>query len=963
MSYSQLEFFRAVLPDAGVVAVGRLGPGKGSTFAHDKYPNVEAMLVGLESADYSRENYYFAVSTFDKDEGVHLRGKMRFRCQENAKYTRSIILDLDVKDKEGFYSDKDQAWEGLQRLVVQMNMPQPIVVDSGYGYHVYWPMAAGVASKEWQSVTKLFSKALSIIEPKAVADNSRTSDSASVLRIPDSYNLKNGQRVPVAIVQWYDELLDFGDFREMLQRITGTKASAPRVSLETKPQQFEKSQLLPTLKNCNWANTYVRNSSQASEPEWYAMLGLAPFMEHTDKQGNTINGENIAHLLSKGHPEYDSSATAIKFQQVSVNQTGPTTCAKFQAINSAPCQTCPFKGAVKSPLQAARLSKPATEDQIVTATIINDDGDKGEEEIVIPRPPSPYFRGESGGVYCRIKVKTEDQEGAEEWHDEIVKVYDYDLYPVKRFRSEMMEEEQMEVHLWLPKDGVRRFKMPSEILVEHKRLGAYLASRGAIGEQGSSIRMAKYMIDYARHLQTEASAEVEYSRFGWRDLTGPEPKFVVGNGYVDKEGVVHPAAFPSYLRSAATAVAQHGDTQLWKDGFNVYLKVPHSDAYIFTAMMGFAAPLMALTPYAGVLFNMVGESGAGKSAALSIMTSVWGKPNPARVNINDTQIAMYNTIGYLNSVPVAFDEVTNMDAVVASQFALNFTGGRGKDRAGRDGQNKDNHVTWDTVVVCSSNTSMYAKFTAARRGYNAEAMRLFEVKVPESDMSYKSIVDAAIAKIEGNYGMAGRIYIPKIMRNREALAKMVEDKANAILRQTGGTVGERFWATLLACVNIGGTVAKSMGLHDYDMAKLNTWALAQLHTARETSSKAAADPSTMIGEFINANLDAMVRIKNNVVDLAHSTNIGRTIKGRIEYEGESIKTAYVSSKVLTDYCNASNTDISWLIAELKRLGITDGISKPTRLATGTNLPNTTVRCYEINLTKQTAGANDGQSTP
>lgn len=146
---------------------------------------------------------------------------------------------------------------------------------------------------------------------------------------------------------------------------------------------------------------------------------------------------------------------------------------------------------------------------------------------------------------------------------------------------------------------------------------------------------------------------MEYSRFGWRDLSSDNPKFVVGNGYVDKEGITHPAAFPSYLRSAATAVAAHGDIEKWKEGFNVYAGLPDSMAFIFTALMGFAAPGMALTPYAGVLYNMVGPSGAGKSAALSMMASVWGQPQPQRVNVNDTSIATYNTIGYLNSVPVA----------------------------------------------------------------------------------------------------------------------------------------------------------------------------------------------------------------------------------------------------------------------------------------------------------------------
>lgn len=950
MEHTLSEFLHAVVPESGYVVLGRLAPKKGSPFIHDVYSTIDEAIAGLENADYTKENYYFAVSTF-AEKSVIERGKPRVRTQKNAKYTRSIILDVDVKNQDGYYTTKDDAWEGIQRLTFQLNMPDPIVVDSGFGYHVYWPMAAGVSSTEWQSAAKLLYQALAVVEPQAVADASRVSDSASVLRIPGALNLKYGQQTPVEIVQWHSDLLDFGTFKETLRRITGKRAGAPTVSLETNSVAQEPAPLKAVIKNCNWVKEYVTNVADASEPAWYGILGLAPYMVHTKPDGTTLKELDIAQVLSKGHPDYSPSATESKYTQAKFGQTGPTTCNKFQQIDNGPCQTCPFNGAVKTPIQTGRLSRPSEKPTSVPTIVVDEEGNKAQEEVIIPVPPKPYFRGEDGGVYVRIKKKV-TVDGEEEWEEVISRVYDYDLYPVKRFRSELMEEEQLEVHLWLPRDGMRKFKMPTELLVEHKRLGAFLASRGAIGEQGASIGIAKYMTDYARHMQTQDEAEVEYSRFGWRDVNSDNPKFIVGNGYIDKEGVTHPAAFPAYLRNAATAVASYGDLEKWKEGFDVYNHIPESEPFIFAAMMGFAAPGMALTPYAGVLFNMVGASGAGKSAALRVMSSVWGQPNESRVNVNDTQIATYNTIGYLNSVPVAFDEVTTMDPSVASQFALNFTGGRGKDRAGRDGQNKDNHVTWDTIVVCSSNTSMYAKFTTARKGYNAEAMRLFEVNVPDSRSEYKGVMDKALSLLNNNYGLAGRKFIGVVMRNREKIAKAIESKANQVLSRTGGSNSERFWATLVACVYVMGTVAKQQGLHSYDMEAVTSWAMGQMHVARDTSGKAAADPKAMLGEFINRNLDSMVRIKDGQVDLTVTVNTPRSIKGRLEYEGDTLTTAILSSKALTDYCNHSQIDSSWLITELKRLGVTDGVSSPKRLATGTNFPNPTVRCIVVDLIAQ-----------
>jgi hypothetical protein len=959
VTYTARDFFHTVLAESGLVCVGRLAPAKGSPFMHDVYDSIDDMLsvITRTDADFTKQNYYFAVSTL-KQRSVVERGKERVRTQSNMLNTRAVILDVDIKSDEKYYATKEEAWAGIQRISAQLAMPEPIIVDSGFGYHVYWPMAAGVPSKDWQSVAKSFYQAVYMMEPKLVADASRVSDTASVLRIPGTFNLKFGQRTEVQIVQWYSDYLDFGDFRNTLARITGIGASTPTVGLTQGERTFEKAPLALTLRNCNWTKNYIVNAATATEPEWYAMMGIAPFVEHSTSDGTPMSGEDIAHLFSKSHPEYSPDTTAAKYAQAKAAQTGPTTCAKLQQINPTPCENCPFRGAVKTPLQTAFLSRPATQAQAVTAVIITDEGNKQEEQFVIPLPPKPYFRGDTGGVYTRIKEQNDDGS----WNEHIAKIYDYDLYPVKRYRSELKEEEQLEMHLWLPKDGVRRFKMPTELLADHSRLATFLTSRGAIPETGASRRMAKYLVDYTRHMQTESLAEVEYSRFGWRDATSDTPKFVVGNGYIDKEGNTHAAAFPNYLRSAATAVAAHGDIEQWKQGFNVYRSIPNSEAYIFTLMLGFAAPAMTLTPYAGVMYNMVGQSGMGKSTALALMASTWGVPNPARIKIDDTPIATYNTIGYLHSVPVAFDEATNMDNAMISQFALNFTGGRGKDRAGRDGQNKDNLIEWDTIVACTSNTSLYEKFTANRKGYNAESMRLFEVKIPKNDPRFKQQTDQALHIVTQNYGHAGRVFIPYVMRNSEAIKKAIEVKTNQILQRVNGSTAERFWATLIATVVVLGSIAKKIGLHEYDMDAIEKWAIGQVYTIREEARSSGNNAIAFLGEFVNANLPYLLQFKDDKQNIATlQMNASSVIKGRIDVKGDKT-TIVVSTKSFHDFCAINKIDAGWMLSELKQEGITDGRSYPARIATGTNLPNPSVRAFRFDYNRQIEGLYYGEET-
>src|SRR5699024_568301 len=138
--------------------------------------------------------------------------------------------------------------------------------------------------------------------------------------------------------------------------------------------------------------------------------------------------------VSKGHEGYDEEATYLKYRQVIAAQSGPTTCAKFKAIDPARCEGCPFAATVKTPVNTARLSRPATKAVTLDTEVTDDEGNKETETVTIPLPPKPYFRGETGGVYVRQKQQSEEGE----WDEIITKVYDYDVYPTKRLRTESL---------------------------------------------------------------------------------------------------------------------------------------------------------------------------------------------------------------------------------------------------------------------------------------------------------------------------------------------------------------------------------------------------------------------------------------------------------------------------------------------------------------------------------------------
>jgi len=949
-----------VLPHNGLPVIAYKRPLTGG-MRHQVCDTIEDAYAFLQDGQPKVYDYYFGISTL-VEASVDDNGTKRVRTQANSSHTRCFVLDIDIhppghpKHEPGrFYESQEEGREGLQRLIEKLGMPQPIVVNSGYGLHVYWPMMEGVKSSEWTVVAQKFKRVISLLEPQIVGDGSRVSDSAGVLRVPETYNLKNGTRVLVQIEQWYDDELDFGEFAKMLQTYGGAGLSGnkptkavPSVSLDIERDEMQPVALKQLVRNCNWVSSYLKDPEGVGEPGWYAVLGLAPYVTAVGKQGQTLTGEVIAHAFSKGHSEYQPAETEKKYLQAVRGQTGPTTCARLQDDRRDWCVGCPFLGAVKSPVSAARLSRPITEPLAVETAVHGAEGAITQETVMIPVPPAPYFRGEDGGVFTRLKIK-DDETG--EWSEVITKVYDYDLYPTKRFRTENIETEVLEVRLHLPRDGMRTFKMPTENLADQKKLASFLVGRGVLPEYGQVKFIAKYFVDYVRSMQVDYSAETEFSRFGWRDVTTKDPKFVVGNGYISAADPLVAGSFAHFLKAPSMAVAAAGELDAWKKAFNVYTKVPDTEAYQIAALLGFAAPLLALTEYSGVLYNMVGPSGIGKSTALKIMSSVWGQPSEKHLQHTDNEIPMYNMLGYLNSVPVAFDEMTKMEPDRLGNFVLNFTGGRGKMRATRTGHNAINETTWDTIVAASSNTSLYTKLAEARLGYNAEAMRVYEVTVDklEGATQFKPMLDEAMAQLRKNYGVAGRVFMEYVVKHVPTIRElMVKAMAKIDAEQQRGT-DERFWVAFLAAIRVGGTIAKRLGLHEYDVEALVAWASGQTVEVREEVEQSHASPLQILGDYFNNTIDGTLYFREGAINLDGPSMQIRTIKNRVEFKGARAHEAWLSVSAMREYCQHKRIDMAWLKRGLEDAGILTGTNIMKRLAAGTNLPNTPTRVWQIDM--------------
>lgn len=185
------DFLDLILPGAGLRCIVHMhGDRKDHTFHPD---NAQAAAKALELDATGKGDVYFAVAAF-REAGS--------RKATNAWTVRSSLLDLDTDELKGEgkspYANRQEALSELERFGFELALPKPLVVSSGYGLHVYWPMDADLTPGEWRETAHALKRACDTWGLKA--DHSRTTDIASLLRVPGTHNRKSPaapQRVEV----------------------------------------------------------------------------------------------------------------------------------------------------------------------------------------------------------------------------------------------------------------------------------------------------------------------------------------------------------------------------------------------------------------------------------------------------------------------------------------------------------------------------------------------------------------------------------------------------------------------------------------------------------------------------------------------------------------------------------------------------------------------------------------------
>jgi len=814
-------------------------------------------------ADRDPVQVYHACASFVDREGG--------RKATNAAAVRSFWADLDCGPGKA-YAAAAAALVALKTFCRGLDVPIPLIVSSGRGLHVYWPMSADMRPGEWLALATMLKAAMA--RQGLVADPTRTLDLSSVLRPPGTTHRK-GAPTPVTLLRDCEQM-PLAAFRGALEAYLGFAVEEPELdALGARPGHIQgaadNSDLGgPTEYPPSFADRIADNC---------AVIGMIRDTRGVTDQGTwyhshqllnkCVDGWDYAHEWSKGDPRY--SHAEVERNRARLDGRGPTLCSKFADLQPALCGACPHFGKIKSPISLGVEPAPlrATTELPRSA---NPFGTPDPADKPPPKLPFPYswrqlttFPREQ---LCIEKPKEKDTDPPS--YTPISNTF---FYCVERLDAGQAGA-SVEIEMVTRNDGRRRFTLDTSIISKGgDALFGALGKNEIMALPGRKPNLEAYLSAWVDTMAKDRDAILCREHFGWFGTT-----FLSGHTLLKPEGVTLTGVLSGDAAPLAAALTPVGELSEWTHVIDRAYNAPGQEAFQFMVLSSFAAPLFSLFKELGgvTVYAHSEGTGVGKTTAQRAGLSAWGNWQELQLSENKvTDNMFWGLMGIYHNLPVMFDELTNMTSNKASEIIFSISSGRAKQRMNSGGRRHNNNSNWSTVVLASGNTLLSDKISQHRGNGEAELSRLFEFGVQASDHLTPNEAGKLFPKLLDNYGHAGLAYMRYVVDNYDSVVSMLFKIREAVNEEAGINAGERYWSALFAAVLTAQLVCRKLGLLAFPVAPVKTWMLDNLSKNRQTRVDSTSDPLELFGKMLTD-------LGSGVLVTAGEGDLRRGIVARVE---------------------------------------------------------------------------------
>lgn len=818
------NFLSLVLPTEGA---GVYVAWNGSNKAHSYHNTLDELETALMAIDNSGGVAYYATATFNAPR----------RLISNVQAKKSLYVDIDFKD-----FDKPESTEALKAIPIEeraayslsklrayckeRSLPPPAyVMSTGGGLHVYWALEEAVDRATWQPYAEGIKT--SMAENLGVPiDAACSADAARLMRPPGTHNRKYtpayktegfalGKPVPLSR---FDTIL-----------------GAPTLSVPTAaaalalPQQSSGSHKLfwiqPIIESnqCQMVKKMMTAEGQegASEALWSDVLATCSQAE---------DGAFFAHEFSR--------LDSVRYTPEAVNdkliawggQQHPRTCARFAQHESKPCGNCSHRASGGSPIRFGytaptyNADNPTTEfdpSEVVYALLqeqlVKFYPDDDESLIDGYKPPAqwPAGFGFDPVNFRTFAVKESvDEEG--EVARSMSPLWSGVFWPQHKLRDDGGAL-QYEFVFWGKRDERPvRIILSQDLYGNKTKIVATLTSYG-FPMAGAFDKAATAYFYKALDLLNEKVSDLPMSdAFGWGMNN---TIFNFGTAYTTlKDGTVEtiPSLISPHAKQYKITLNRKGSLENWKRAVATY-EGPSTAVHRFGLMAGFGSVLMPFTTNgkAHLLHLYSDASGSGKTSLQRAIWSIWAEPNIDAGRA--TYRAMIDKFGIYGCLPGIVDEITKLDAATLRDFAFDVAAGEPRARLSQSGNRLQQGTQWSLIGVSSANTDIEYEIVNTGNA-EGELARITSLEMPAGALDNGN--EVAFREIEGNYGMAGRLFVERLLHvGIEELKIRLREKAAEL--NTAFCAGEqqraanRFRVDMFSSILVANEITTELGLTNF----------------------------------------------------------------------------------------------------------------------------------------------------
>jgi len=872
------------------------------------------------------------------------------RKATNARWLRSLVLDLDVKDKG--YASQGAALAALLPFFDKIGIRPGPIVSTGHGIHAYIVLDQPITRAVWQPLADRLIEAAT--QHGLKFDHGVTRNSVTLLRLPGSFNRKDPNNPKECKVLSLGETMTLAEVTTALSGfpLTSGVSHPPRAAvidpavLPPRPPirgaeanralaSLDHSRIVTSIELLRGACPVVADSERRGgsgdlEPLWFELAKLCHYVQ---------DGRDYFHDLSSDDGRYDPEQTDAKFD-IAQPQGWPAcaTIARASTAAAAICRTCQFNGQGQSPINYATrgLSGSGTPTRTHMNGSVN--GHAGPVMThLLPLADEPIFLP-PGFIHTPDHLITDGENNP---------VFLTPVYSMTYLDG--TAELPVRIEFCIARgtqgfDDKKTFFVPLGSLKSDQSFAEHCFGNGLMYSNFKQVK--PYMTAWVTLVQQRRDG-LSVSRMGWLEKDGNIQGFAYGG------------------RNSAPEYQSCGELSEWKKGASFFVDKGCIEMEVLIAT-AFASPLMRFTGVDGGIVHARAPSGRGKTASLEIACSVWASMRAVLGSGTPADTREY--IAMIHNLPVYADEFvvdarSNFSKV--GEMVLNITGAKDHRRLTRNATRKPQRYS-QLLLTTAGNFSLVQKTS---RETTAQALRVVEIELSNAITKLGLTLDRVVIikrLLESNHGTAGTVYADYLNQHYGNVDQAVVLCTQEFQKELNAVESERFWLATIVAIYLGATIAKHLNLLDFDIMSMKKFLFDQFRHQRMTLSEAAVDADdpqvalNRISTFVNERISNMI-VTNGIARQGTNPHTKEQIKNQLydlkpPYVGRiatSEKIMLLSEPQIESACRKSDQDFHHMRRVLLKAGFCTRPKNQRSLGAGTELKNPPAREYvwEFDLSK------------